>query len=73
MKSIVKMVGVILIILGIVSFSYKYFTYKTDEQVAQIGNVQVTTEEEKMVFISPLLSGVIVIAGIVLVLIGRRK
>lgn len=73
MKNIVTILGIILIILGIVGFSYKYFSYTTQEKVAQIGSVQVTNEEENVVAVSPALSGTILVAGLVLVAIGISR
>jgi glucan phosphoethanolaminetransferase (alkaline phosphatase superfamily) len=73
MRAFISIVGIILIILGIIGFSYKYFNYSTNEQVAQIGNVQVTAETEKTVFISPMLSGLAIAAGVVLVIVGVSR
>ena len=73
MKSIISLIGVFLIILGIVGFSYKYFSYTTDEKVAEIGNVKVTAEKEKTIVISPLLSGVSLAAGVVLLIVGMSR
>lgn len=73
MKSHLTLIGTVLIVLGIVGFSYKYFTYTTTEQVARIGPVEVTAEKEKAVFISPAISGAVFAAGIVLVLVGLKR
>ncbi|EKD70741.1 MAG: hypothetical protein ACD_46C00424G0005 [uncultured bacterium] len=73
MKSIISLIGVFLIILGIVGFSYKYFSYTTDEKVAEIGNVKVTAEKEKTIVISPLLSGASLAAGVVLLIVGMSR
>ena len=73
MKSIISLIGVFLIILGIVGFSYKYFSYTTHEKVAEIGNVKVTAEKEKTIVISPLLSGVSLAAGVVLLIVGMSR
>ncbi len=73
MKSLVSIVGIILIVISIIGFSYKYFTYTSNEKVAEIGNVKITAEQEKSVFIPPLLSSLCLAAGIVLVIVGTRK
>lgn len=73
MRSHLTLVGTILLILGIVGFSYKYFTYTTTEQVAKIGPVEVTSEKEKRVVIPPVVSGAVLAAGVVLVLAGLRR
>lgn len=73
MRSFVSLIGTVLIILGIVGLSYKYITYTTDEKVAEIGSVKVTAEKEKAVVISPVLSGLVVVAGLVLVGVGLSR
>lgn len=73
MKLITTLIGIVLIIFGIVTFSYKHFTYNTDEKVAEIGNVQVTATNEKTISFPPVLSGLSLAAGIVLVIVGMRR
>ncbi|OGT36486.1 MAG: DUF3185 domain-containing protein [Gammaproteobacteria bacterium RIFCSPHIGHO2_12_FULL_37_14] len=73
MKSTISFVGIVLIIIGIVGYSYKYFTYTTNEKVAEIGSIQVTTEQEKAIIIPPALSGLSLAAGIILVIIGISR
>jgi hypothetical protein len=70
MKSLMTILGTVLIILGVIGFSYRFFTYTTTEKVAEIGNVQITADKEKTIQITPMASGVLVIAGVVLVLGG---
>ncbi len=74
MKStIISIIGVILIILGIITLSYQHFTYTTEEKVAEIGNVQVTAQNEKTISFPPLLGGLSIAAGVVLVIVGARN
>jgi len=73
MKSIINLLGIILIILGIASFAYMGITYTSHEKVAEIGNVQVTADTQKTVSIPPILGGLSLVAGIVLVVIGTMK
>lgn len=73
MKSIISILGVILIIIGISSFAYRGFTYTSREEVAKIGNLQVTADTTKTVYLSPIFGGLSIAAGIILVFIGRRN
>lgn len=72
-NSIVSLIGALLIVLGIIGFSYKYYTYTTNEKVAEIGPIKVTAEKEKAVVIPPVLSGLSVAAGIILIVVGVRN
>jgi uncharacterized membrane protein len=67
-----NIVGIILIILGVLALAYQGFTYTTQEKVAQIGDVKITADKEKSVYFPPIMGGAAVVAGVVLVLIGRR-
>lgn len=72
LKAITNILGIILIILGISGFIYRGITYKSDENIAQIGGLKVTAQEEKTIPIEPWMSGLVLIAGIVLVVVGRK-
>jgi hypothetical protein len=71
MKAITNLVGILLIILGLISLGYNGFTYNKQEDVAKIGSLKVTANEQKTVFLPPLFGGVALVAGIALVIIGR--
>ncbi|TAK75048.1 MAG: DUF3185 domain-containing protein [Gammaproteobacteria bacterium] len=73
MKNLLSIIGIVLIILGIIGVSYKYFTYTTNEKIAEIGNVQITAEKEKTVVISPMLGGLAIVAGFALIIIARSR
>ena len=73
MKSIISLVGIILIVVGIGALAYQGFTYTKHEQVAQIGDVQITANTQKTVYFPPILGGLSLVAGIVLVVIGRKS
>ena len=73
MKTIVSILGTILIIFGIIGFSYKYFTYNTNETMAEIGNVKLTAQKEKTIVISPLASAIFLGTGLVLVIVGLSR
>ena len=72
MKPIV-LVGIVLIILGIVALAYQGITYKTREKIIDIGPLQATAEKEKTVPLSPLLGGLALAGGVVLVAIGSKR
>lgn len=73
MKSVITLIGIVLIILGISSFAYMGFTYTSHEKVAEIGNVQVTADTQKTISIPPVMGGTSLVVGIVLVIIGTRS
>jgi uncharacterized membrane protein len=73
MKSMVSIIGLVLVILGIIILAYQGISYTKHETVAQIGNLQVTADTQKTVYFPPIIGGVALIAGIVLVIVGQKR
>lgn len=73
MKSFVTLSGIILILVGIGTFAYQGFTYTKQENIAQIGDLKITANTEKTVHLPPIVGGLALVAGLVLVVVGRRK
>jgi hypothetical protein len=67
------LVGVVLIVLGLVALAYKGITYTTQEEVAKIGPLEAKVEKEKTIPLPPVLGGLALATGVVLVVLGTRK
>ena len=68
------MFGIILIVIGIILFAYGgYTSYTTKENVAKLGPLEINKQEEHPVPLGPILGGVCLIGGVILVLTGNRK
>ena len=61
-----KILGIILIAVGVLLFVYKGITYKTREKVFDVGPLQVTQEKTQTFPFSPVLGGAALVGGIVL-------
>ena len=72
MKPIMLM-GIVLIILGVIALTYHGITYTTREKVLRIGPLEATQEVKKIIPLPPLLGGVALAGGIVLVIIGAKE
>jgi hypothetical protein len=66
-------VGAILLIVGIVILINQGFSYTSREEVLDIGPIEAHTETRKTVPISPIVGGLAVAGGIVLVIAGVRR
>lgn len=73
MKPMTHLVGIILIVLGIFALAYQGLTYTQREKVAEIGDLKITADTQKTVYFPPLLGGLSIVAGIVLVVVGRSR
>lgn len=66
-------VGIILIAIGIIALAYGGFSYTTREKVIDAGPLQVSADRQKTIPLSPILGGICLVGGIVLVLAGNKK
>jgi uncharacterized membrane protein len=72
MKSAV-LFGIVLVVLGGVVLAYQGFNYTRQEKVLDVGPIHATAEKHEHVSIPPLLGGLALVGGVVLLLIGLRK
>lgn len=61
-----RIIGIVLVILGALALGYGGFTYVTREKVVDAGPVQVTADKEKTVWIPPIVGGIAVASGLIL-------
>jgi uncharacterized membrane protein len=73
MRNPITLVGIALIVLGIVAFAYQGITYTSREKIIDIGPFQATADTQKTIPLSPLLGGLALVGGIVLVVVGAKK
>jgi uncharacterized membrane protein HdeD (DUF308 family) len=67
------LVGVVLIVAGLLALAYQGITYTSRETVLDIGPIHATADRERTIPLSPVLGGVVLIAGIALVVAGRKR
>ena len=66
-------VGIILIVVGILALAYGGFSYTKREKIIDAGPLQVSADREKTIPLPPILGGICLVGGIILVLAGNRK
>jgi UDP-N-acetylmuramyl pentapeptide phosphotransferase/UDP-N-acetylglucosamine-1-phosphate transferase len=64
--------GIILIVIGVVALVFQGITYTRHKQVLQVGSFQATTEEHKTIPLPPIVGGIALVAGVVLLTVGRK-
>jgi uncharacterized membrane protein HdeD (DUF308 family) len=72
MKRVVIVLGVIFLVLGVIGLVHPVFNYHQQEEVAKIGPIKATVNEEKSLEIPPAVSITLLVAGIGLVVFGPR-
>jgi uncharacterized membrane protein HdeD (DUF308 family) len=68
-----KVIGVILIVLGIIALAYQGITYTTSEKVVDLGPLKVEAKREKTVPLPPLVGAAAVIGGVILLAVSARR
>jgi len=68
-----KIIGIVLIVIGALMLVYQGITYTTKENVVNIGPLQVQSEEKKTVPLPPIIGGITLAGGIVLLVAGSGK
>lgn len=65
--------GIALMMLGIVAFTYQGITYTTREKVIDLGPLQATVDKKKSIPLTPLVGGLALVGGIMLLIGGARR
>jgi hypothetical protein len=68
-----KIVGVLLIVVGVIALAYGGITYTRREKVIDIGPVEATTERRETIPLPPVLGALALVGGIALMIAGSRK
>ena len=69
----IMVVGVLLMVLGVIALAYEGITYTTREKVIDVGPLKATVEKEKTIPLPPVLGGLALVGGVVLVIAGSRR
>jgi hypothetical protein len=72
MKNVVLVLGIILLVLGVIGLVHPSFNYHQQEEVAKIGPIKATVDEQKTAQIPPAVAITVLVAGIGLILLGPR-
>jgi hypothetical protein len=68
-----KIVGMVMIVIGIIALAYGGITYTTREKVLDIGPIEATAERQKTIPLPPLLGGLALAGGVALLIVGSRR
>ena len=68
-----KTLGMILLVVGIVMTVFTGFTLITKEEVVDLGSVEINREKKTPIYWSPITGGVLMAAGVVILLLNKKK
>ena len=66
-------VGILLIVFGGLALAYQGFTYTHQERVLDLGPIHATADEHERVSIPPMVGGLALLGGVVLLVVGAKK
>lgn len=66
-------IGIVLLVLGVVALAYQGISFTTTENVVDLGPLKVEAKKERTIPLPPVLGGVAVAAGVVLLIVGARR
>ncbi|MBF0634595.1 MAG: DUF3185 domain-containing protein [Nitrospinae bacterium] len=65
--------GALLITIAVVAFAYQGITFTTQEKVLDVGSLHMSAEKTRTIPLPPIVGGVALVSGIVLLALGSRK
>ena len=66
-------IGILLIVIGIVGFAIGGFSFTHEHQDAKVGPIDIEHKQTSTVPIPPILSGIALVGGIALVVVGAKS
>lgn len=68
-----RTVGLVLIVIGIAMLIWTGFTYTKKEKLVDAGPIQISADKEKSVNWPPYVGGIILVAGVFVLMASRKK
>jgi hypothetical protein len=68
-----RMLGIVLIVVGLIALAYQGFSYTTTEKVVDLGPLEVNKENTETIPLPPVVGGLALAGGIVLVVASGKR
>jgi uncharacterized membrane protein YidH (DUF202 family) len=68
-----KIMGFILVILGVLALVYGGVSYNRQRTVIDVGPFKATATEQKNIPLSPIVGGIALLGGIILLVVPRKR
>jgi uncharacterized membrane protein len=67
------LIGIILIVIGVMAFAFQGISYTSREKVVDLGPLQVSADKTRTLPLPPIVGGISLVGGIVLIVMGSKK
>lgn len=71
--SAARIAGMVLIVIGLIGLIWGGISWTEEETLVDIGPIEARAEEQKSIPITPIVGGIALVAGIVLLVVPSRK
>ena len=68
-----RTLGIILIVVGIAMLIWTGFSYTKKEKIVDAGPIQISADKEKSVNWPPYAGGIILVAGVIVFVVSKKK
>lgn len=68
-----KTIGFLLVVVGVLALIYGGISYNREKTIIDMGSFKATATEQKNVPVSPIVGGIAVIGGILLLVAPRKR
>jgi len=68
-----RVFGIVLVVLGALALGYGGFSYISRETVVDAGPVQIQADRQKTVWIPPVVGGIAVVTGLLLIATAGKR
>jgi len=68
-----KVIGFVLVILGLLALVYGGISYNRQRTVLDVGPFKATATEQKNIPLSPIVGGIVLLSGILLLVVPRKR
>jgi uncharacterized membrane protein YidH (DUF202 family) len=67
-----RVIGIVLVVVGVIMIAYTGFNYVTTETLVDVGPIQIETEKNNFVQLSPIVGGIALVVGIFLLFTNKK-
>ncbi|HEX6323053.1 MAG TPA: hypothetical protein VFZ36_04955 [Vicinamibacterales bacterium] len=67
------LIGAVLIVIGLIGLIWGGISYTREEKVLDLGPIEATAERRETIPVTPVVGGIALVGGIVLLLAGRKR
>ena len=68
-----NIIGVLLIVIGLIGLIWGGISYTREEKVLDLGPIEATAQRRETIPVTPVVGGLALVGGIVLLVAGRKR